>query len=82
MAAKDKQAIEEDLARKKKREEKELDKFLLDADKEAEKMCKEIWTKDVIEEHGENLQKLLKEGSSNLNPNPSKELQPWQILRN
>ena len=41
-----------------------MDKLLVAADKEAEKRNKDMWTKEAIEEHGENFQRMVKEGTS------------------
>ena len=55
--------------------------MLVVADKEAKKRCKDMWTKEMLEAHGENLQRLVKERYSNHKNNPIF-LQPWQVKMN
>ena len=52
--------------------------MLLAANKEFQKRCKDIWTKDVIEVYGENFQRLIKESCLSQQNNPPREIQPWK----
>ena len=70
------------MERKRKRDEKDLDKLLLDADKEVERRNKQVWTKETIQAHGENFQKILHKACNDYVTSPSRKLQPWQVRRN
>ena len=60
-AAKEKKAKERDMARKEKKFEIEQNRVFRAADVESERRNKEMWTQDVVEEYGKNLQRLMQE---------------------
>ena len=62
--ANDKEAKKKFRKGKKKGDERELDKYLAALDKEAERRCKDLWIKKVLKIHGENFERLVKEGFS------------------
>ena len=79
-AAKEKRAKERDMARKEKQFEIEQNKDFRTADVESERRNKEMWTQDVIEEYGENLQRLMQEWDKEV---PSYiDCIPWQCKEN
>ena len=80
-ASREKAGREKDIERQKK-EEREVDKLLAAADKEVEKRNKDMWTKEAIEEHGENFQRMVKEGTSCQRLHSYNQLQPWEVRRN
>ena len=51
-------------------------------DKEGERMSKEIWTKRSLENHGENLQRVVKEGASRDDLHSQRNSQPWKAKKN
>ena len=59
-----------------------MNKLLVAADKEAQKRNKDMWTKEAIEEHGENFQRMVKEGTSCQRLHSHNQLQPWEVRRN
>ena len=79
-AAKDKRAKERDMARKEFFFEKEQNKAFRAADAESEKRNKEVWTQEVLEEYGNNLQRLMKEWDKEIPPYIDTTL--WQCRRN
>ena len=64
--AKEKRAKERDMARREAMFEKEQNRNFRAADIESEKRNKEIWTHDVVEEYGENLQAFMKQGDKDV----------------
>ena len=77
--AKEKRAKERDMARKKKFEI-EKNRVFRAADVESERRNKEMWTQDVVEEYGENLQRLMQEWDKEV---PSYiDCIPWQCKQN
>ena len=79
-AAKEKRAKERDMARKEKQFEIDQNRVFRAADVESERGNKEIWTQDVIEEYGENLQRAMQEWDKEV---PSYiDCIPWQCKEN
>ena len=59
--AKEKRAKERDMARREAIFEKEQNRIFRAVDVESERRNKDIWTNDVVEEYGENLQAFMKQ---------------------
>ena len=79
-AAKEKRAKERDMARKEIQFEIEQNRVFRAADVESERRNKEMWTQDLIEEYGENLQRLMQEWDKEV---PSYiDCIPWQCKEN
>ena len=79
-AAKEKRAKERDMARKEKQFEIDQNRVFRAVDVESERRNKEIWTQDVVEEYGENLQRAMQEWDKEV---PSYiDYIPWQCKEN
>ena len=55
--------------------------MLATIDKEIGKRCKEVWIEEMLEAHGENVQRLVRERCPSHQTTP-RVLQPWQVKMN